>query len=313
MPSAVVRIADFECPDCGFESAFSGRCPNCECPLYDQRHARPWQFAAKQSSPGSLDTPWKWMLQYAALSIGLSWLLSAGLCVGSFALLVGWLLLWIVAGTDRWREYSLKKRYATTHRQPLADARDGQRVTVSGMPIVQERALAPEGIDALAYELHYSRKIVDDSDATLIFLSTSEPKKPFVCRTGGACSMQVDGIEVRVKLEHFLLLAPVVERARMIPEGTPVRISGLARWVRDESRMGLRSDGRVLELYGTKDEPILIEPIPLEQWLDHASTDATHTSVRVEANATAPVTASDVHAVPREPERAEDEPATRAR
>jgi hypothetical protein len=282
MPNPSFRIAEFECPDCGFEGSFAGLCPSCGCPLFDQRCAEPWQLAAKRSTQERLGIPWVLLAIYGAVPLGFSIALGTGLCFGLFLLLIGMFFITFISGSNRWREFVLKRRYATTQRQPLNEAREGQRVAISGMPTVHTKALAPAGIDALAYELHYARKPEYANEPMIAFLGKREFDVPFVCQTGGAFSMVVDGIEVRAKLEHFVLLTPVVDRARMIPEGTPIRISGLARWVRDENRMGLRSDGRVLELYGTENEPMLIEPIPLEQWLDTTSTAPTNTAVRVD-------------------------------
>jgi hypothetical protein len=269
--------SSFRCPLCSGESSFNGRCPSCDVMFDDVRGALPWQLAPRVEAPG----------MNAARDIVLLTAIAV-LSLVFAALFPNWGMrpLWTIPAAIA--AYWIR-RYFDYERVTLRNARrthakavstrqastihDGQRVVFSGVPIVRAFALAEEGMRAIACirNLLVTDYSFDPPTLTPPIRSRKLPRRSI---SGGEFELHTeDGTTVRVRLDHFVLLRGEKTNtsdgtAEIIAEGSPVRVSGVARWVDDHERSGMRSTGRVLLLEGTKDNPIVIEPVALDHWID---------------------------------------------
>lgn len=285
------RIAPFECALCGFESSFSGQCPHCDVSLHDQREALPWQLQARKAMVFG-ETPLAALL-YLAFVFGS---LAAFLLVAKFgayaiaAIPLLAALFWAQRRLDPERErirVARRLHERESSRATLSNTTNGARVQCSGVPIVRAHALAEPGLDLIACE-HLQRALYNSHDESLAGVMGESRTRPTRTQTGAEFSLQTsEGVTVRVKLDHFVLLngERITHSGRSIitgiSAGTPVRVSGLARWVDDPDAAGMRSNGRMLELEGTPENPIVIEPVALSEWIDEQGPKESHTSESV--------------------------------
>jgi hypothetical protein len=288
------RTAPFRCPVCLCESDINTRCPTCDVMLDDLREAQRWQLDARHQTRSSNAS------QYALLYKAI---LLAAFAVPALNPAVGMWPLWAIPAVivAIWAQgyfapdqVALRKARrahtieAATKRASAVN--DGERVAFAGMPAVRAWAIAEEGIRALACS-KWRRVSESASDLTLHSLARPIQKRLVLTVSGGEFELTPDeGITVRVRLDHFVLLRGEKTRttegiAEIIAEGTPVRVSGVARWVDDPDSSGMRSTGRMILLEGTQENPIVIEPVALDQWIDAqptTSTTSTTTKLRAE-------------------------------
>ncbi|MBL8679344.1 MAG: hypothetical protein JNK05_09275 [Myxococcales bacterium] len=282
------RHVAFDCAECGFEASYGGLCPNCNFPLHDRRHAERWQLVARSTEDDRSRDPWLLLvlgtlLPFVAMFFVQSALLGLMFISFLFALIAN---AW-PNGYER-RRRALFRRHRETPAKRLADVHDGEHVSLSAMPTIVTKALAPDGVEAIAYEQRYVT-VEEREPSTLAGLASSQSiKRRRLCRSGGEFVCSIDGVEVRVKLEHFVILGAMTDDVRAVLSQTPVRVSGAARWTRDESAMNPRSSGRSLELTGTPESPIVIEALPLAQWLDDPHNQRAPSDVRVAIDAPSP-------------------------
>lgn len=281
------RAAPFRCPVCLCESDINTRCPTCDVMLDDLREAQRWQLDARHETPGSSAS--QYALLYKAIVV-------AAFAIAALNPVVGLWPFWAIPAVivaiwaqgyfsdDQVALRKARRAHAIEAATKRASAvNDGERVVFSGMPAVRALAIAEVGVRALACS---KWRMVSESapDLTLYSLARPTQKRAVLTVSGGEFELTTDeGIPVRVRLDHFVLLRGEKTKtsegiAEVIAEGVPVRVSGVARWVDDPESSGMRSTGRVLLLEGTQDNPIVIEPVALDQWIDAQPTVASTAS-----------------------------------
>lgn len=162
---------------------------------------------------------------------------------------------------------------------------DGDRVRVSGAAVLRCPALGYDDTRAIARDETLCASVIDGYSRYSLEREDARDARadrrrvhPAIARRGRRSA--------RASITSSFSAASARKTVTIIPEGAIVTVSGLARWTTDEERSGLRSIGRTLELTGTEKEPIVIEAVPLEKWIDQQkiTENAITTGVRIGAN-----------------------------